>query len=496
MADVLPLDASCEDIDIDEKLKFLDGFVRNALNNGAVPYSPPTSLDDDDDDSRSNTTSTVKFTPYERPSLPVAPPAISIINPTVTANTGGGSTPTAISVGGSVTTGSNGIQLLNNKGISQVWGKKMAIPESSNETTNAVPATSSSVVPPASTAASPFGIGSVFNSGTSSSTTTSSSSTTTTSSSSTPVSTEPIKPRELSEKEKMAAALFGGLNNNKNNIGITKRRSSGGATIANPSPNNNNNDDLFGGMTTSSSSSTATVSTSSSTATTAVVSSNNVNDLFGGMSISTAISPSPEPVDNILDLAFTNDNITPLATNYPEITMVPSNPPPPIPPVAVTSSSNAISDIFADMSNPLPPSLTPSSNNMIPSASPNNITGMSSFDILHTSNNVSVTKPLLLTTNEFGIRWGQCLHEIKLFINNINIRSLELLRHKMPANYGHVESIPSSNEAIFAALAINGSNILIHIKLGLQRGGFDIIIKGASKDIIQNELTFIQSSFM
>lgn len=37
---VLPYDASCEDIDVDVNLSFLDGFVGQALQNGALSFSP------------------------------------------------------------------------------------------------------------------------------------------------------------------------------------------------------------------------------------------------------------------------------------------------------------------------------------------------------------------------------------------------------------------------------------------------------------------------
>ena len=40
MQAALPVDASCEDLDVDPHLPFLDDFVGRALQNGAPPYLP------------------------------------------------------------------------------------------------------------------------------------------------------------------------------------------------------------------------------------------------------------------------------------------------------------------------------------------------------------------------------------------------------------------------------------------------------------------------
>lgn len=41
MQDVLPMDASCEDLEVDSSLSFLDDFVSQALAKGASSYKPP-----------------------------------------------------------------------------------------------------------------------------------------------------------------------------------------------------------------------------------------------------------------------------------------------------------------------------------------------------------------------------------------------------------------------------------------------------------------------
>lgn len=75
LAEVLPVDASCEDLQVDPDLSFLNGYVNNALNEGARPYENPTEDDDDEEDVyRASTakSSVFKLTPYEKPTKPSA----------------------------------------------------------------------------------------------------------------------------------------------------------------------------------------------------------------------------------------------------------------------------------------------------------------------------------------------------------------------------------------------------------------------------------------
>jgi len=65
------VDASCEDIDVDENMSFLNTYVDNALAAGAAPYSPP-QKDDDDDDIQNRQQKLLNTTPYATPTTPAA----------------------------------------------------------------------------------------------------------------------------------------------------------------------------------------------------------------------------------------------------------------------------------------------------------------------------------------------------------------------------------------------------------------------------------------
>ncbi|OEU11534.1 hypothetical protein FRACYDRAFT_228009 [Fragilariopsis cylindrus CCMP1102] len=135
LGDILPVDASAEDMEVDINLSFLDGFCHQALENGARPYEKPEDDDDDDDDYGAINTSgsgAFKMTPYAKPET-------NINRSVMMSRAGGGSGGVASPGGVSLPPGSNtGTQAqvstsvdavgdglsLNTRGAANVWGKK------------------------------------------------------------------------------------------------------------------------------------------------------------------------------------------------------------------------------------------------------------------------------------------------------------------------------------------------------------------------------------
>jgi len=208
MGEVLPVDASCEDVEADEDLNFLSGYVQEALNNGAKPYSPPTDEDDEDDDNydsygSGSKKSSFNFTAYEKPQQPVSLGYLGSASsanrggtqqyatgpnlPPGAANTqpiGGSSEPVAQP---SMNTGEPQLVLRN---VANVWGKG-GMSSGQAPTPPAAPP-----VPVATPTPTPAPSYSSYNPNPYMSQ---------------QAPQQPEKPREMTEKERMAAALFGGI---------------------------------------------------------------------------------------------------------------------------------------------------------------------------------------------------------------------------------------------------------------------------------------------
>lgn len=70
LGEVLPVDASCEDVQVDPDLSFMNQFVHQAVADGAKPYEKPDDDDQYDNDlkmTKSSDGNNFKLTPYEKP---------------------------------------------------------------------------------------------------------------------------------------------------------------------------------------------------------------------------------------------------------------------------------------------------------------------------------------------------------------------------------------------------------------------------------------------
>lgn len=142
--------------------------------------------------------------------------------------------------------------------------------------------------------------------------------------------------------------------------------------------------------------------------------------------------------------------------------------PAPAPPV------NNISSAFADLMNP----------EQVPASAP-------------VAEPTAGVMPLVIVTAEFGKRWGSTPFDVKQSIPVASIGALEQLRRAIPPSYHHVESIPASLEAIFAAThTSSGSVILLHAKLQPARRAVDIVVKSNAKEICAKEGAFLASALV
>jgi AP-4 complex subunit epsilon-1 len=506
MVEVLPLDASCEDIEVDGSLSFLNHFVQVALQQGTKPYEVPADFleiyqGDDDSDKKTS----LKITPYELPRIPtVAPGSIGIISTLLAAsassaisNPSNAALPGVVGHSGvapaSMTTAGNstqahvqGNQLINTRGNNPFWRRK---PQPPPLAPAPAPAPASSPVVPAVGVSSP---------------------------SSAPVSPvppadhfaqqqqqqstppPPPQPRVLTEKEKMAIALFGGVGGGSGAASSSASSSRRRSTVTNsapvaapapvavtaapvpvhaPAPTSSAGMDMFADMTTSSLSPVAAPSASAPIGIGNVAKSNNLmDDLLGidGAPIPVATHSSTVPVRHVNLNTVSNPSMLTSSHNDLDLLMNMGqiSPAPPVSPTP--TASNNISEIFANI----------------------DLSGAGSISApVGDGHNVV---PYAINTNEFGRRWGSTPVEAKqsVLVGHFPRLDLEALRRAMPTNYHHVESIPQTQESIFAATVTNlGAVVLIHAKIHAPRRSVDLIVKSTAQKIPQRELQHITQAF-
>jgi hypothetical protein len=412
-----------------------------------------------------------------------------------------GSAPLGVSIGGADNL------LLNTRGVTQVWGKKP----------DPVPPVPSSVIrtsPPSIPSAAAFRDDRIGEA------------------KARPVPTpEPEVPREPTEREKMAMALFGGTKatplpkEKKAQSGVTavcvsptplivpsapipkgqtQSQTQGqggfGALRAtpdfmniNPSPTSSPYRDPLHPI-----AHTSTSSSSSSSSAAYPVLSNSSGAQTTSTPLPVPSTPSPKLVD-ITGSSTPSPSVSPVlvpTSILTPISLLDTDPSPP----SSSSSSVPLDPYPIGILSPVPiPIPIPVSLSVLPAVpgGPVAPTGQQG------GNSKLTVTPVNITTQVFGTLWGESSstgstggpvegkHECFC-----TVRSLDKLREVMPAQYGHIESIPATLEAIFASSASYSDTpgrsasplgldtvVLIHIQLHPMRSRSEITVKSPSREI-------------
>lgn len=471
LGEILPVDASAEDLEVDVNLSFLDGFCQQALSAGAQPYEKPEDDDDDDYDygaSASGSGATAfKMTPYAKPET-------NINRSAMMARVGGGppgaaTTPAGVALPpgssmGNQAQGSTNIGAandglsLNTRGAVSVWGKKPAAPP--------VPATPAPAAPtPAASTTSSFNsspsntFGSGMNAyggaggyG---------------QPAAAPVVQEKT-PQQL-EKERAAAGLFGGMIPGappppprvappapppRAMPPVVAPAAAPPVAAAAPPPTPAPDFDLldFGGPADSVTSAPAPVA-------------NDVVDIFGTMTLEpTLASPAAAPTE------------APPAPLVETVSDEEEAPPAPSPAAPV--------DPFA-------------AEGLLGGYQETTLQGFgaatSKFEY-----NGSPMAPLQITTPQFGQHWGTCPAISSISINSQKVVSLDdLMKESVNAGLHAIEAITATNEGICGGMFDGGSKIvLVHAKvtpLASGESNLAITVKSANATLSGSLALYLQN---
>jgi AP-4 complex subunit epsilon-1 len=459
LPELLPVDASAEDVQVDKNLSFLDGYVQDCLSHGARPYEKP---EDDDDDEEYGASGNgggrqtgFNMTPYEKPQTPAqAMMAMSGIGSGSTRSSqsgvslppgGGGGGTTSAGPGAAVAT--KGVQelSLNTRNVANVWGRggmtqsaPSPVPSSSAYPTTAAPVISGqSAWESHSAAPAAMGSGATYSSGTGFG--------------SPPPAPAPAKTAEQLEKERQAAALFGGM--------------IPGAPPPPPSMMM---------------SSTTAVPPSARAVPSARPS---------------APPPAPPPVVDLLDMSLWDDPApAPASTATTFDHLSPLVPTAAGPPMVETVSDDEDSPPVATAAVPI---------DVDPFASAGLLGDVhdSRLQTLSISQkfeyNGTPMAPLQISTAQFGQQWGSCPFTSPLSISSSKPMSLDQFMNLCGTIGAHkVEAITASNEGIAAGMVGASQLALIHAKLTPLAGGttkIDATIKSTDSSMSGSLAMYLQT---
>ena len=430
LGQVLPVDASAEDLQVDPNLSVLNGFVQEAINSGSQVYTKP---EDDDDDMMASAgpkQSGFKMTPYEKPTKPTgglshlargmgsdAPSTPGVALPP---GSGYGSSGHAISSTPAAAPQQNQLRL-NVSNVSNVWGRG-----GMNQAPPPPAAAPSAPAAAAAPAPSPYGnVGASSGYG-----------------EPTPAA-EPPKPKELTEKERMAAALFGGIVPGAAPPIPTQRSAPTAPPPQPPAP---------------------------------------------APQAPPAPAPAPPPAPaaaeiDLLDMSF--DAPAPAAA--PAGLAVDIFAPAPVAP-AVETVDDDDDDEEAKEVQPAAPA--PSPEPVDPFAAANLLGGLNDAPLASLKTSASKFEyngnqmgPLSITTAEFGQKWGSLASSAPVSVSSKAIDSLDKFMTACSDLGAHpVEAIGATNEGISAGVIAGSMTVLIHGKVTPVGGGetrLDITIKSS-----------------
>lgn len=464
MVNVLPMDASCEDLGMDESLSFLDSYVEAAVARGAPRYCPPPEHAEvlALAEGREVKEPGLKLTPYAKPEKPS--PATSMpggagsgnllaglsLNPSSSSSGGGGGVGLQKPAAGPGPGPRQGL-----RPVAQVWSRQGAVVGPKGPA--ALSGTSPGMAPsPIAQMPVPSHTSHEATEGPSESRRSNGSGS----------RQEAAAPRELTEKEKMAQALFGGLGTSSSTgagrapWGVGGSGGGGGAaktTAASrtarqggqqqqpPAASTGGGVDLLdmdgtggNGTTRGSHTSPPAPSVSSSPLVTTKPSAAATPSLldFGDEEIVSRPTPTPASAPT---------------TSFPTLASSASSTPAPVDPFAALSG------------------VTPQSPQL-------SLPGGARF-----SHDGRGLQPLAINTQDFGARWTQMRFQAPAQGTQTPIRTLEALAAALQQEVGlHVvESIPRTAEVIAAGRLgpDGGAIVLVHAKLHAQSGSADCLIK-------------------
>jgi len=454
LGEVFPVDASLEDVEVDVNMSFLDGVVGEAISTGARPYEKPDDDDDDDIALASQTASAFKMTPYEKPSektygqgmmqglgsgnMGVAGAPNVTLPP---GSSGGIAGPQGVASPTQQPTNPGEPQLVL-RNVANVWGKQ-APPVQAPAVS--VPSTSSFASATSSTAQTGYG---GFGAGPASA--------------AAPVAA--VKTAEQIEKERMAAALFGGISG------------------APPPP------------------------PPSATTQPAVAA---MPQMAPAASV-----PQPAPVAPLV----ASPQFTPAVSAAPEVDLLGFDMEP-----STTTTTAPMVDMLAPtplaQSAPAPPAAPPAPAPAAPAPAPDDpfaaaglLDGFAEtapLPSLSTSDGLDSMKfqfggapiaPLTINTPQFGEHWGQCpsTHPANIPSSTSASTLSKFMALCGRAGLHKVEEIAATNEGIAACMAGGGSSVaLVHGKISPLPGGtssrVDVTVKSTDPQLGMSLSMYLQN---